>query len=419
MAVTELLVLNSSYVGARDLYWEVDHVHAKRVIGYNVYRAFDYPTNWAKINREILPGNRFRDVTTLVAREYTIQQKDWVEFGQEGHYIFKLPEQAYSKQILGRAIVANGPADVTVLADGVPYRPEQVNPLDSTVALQQFLALPTGGEVSAFPILDPTTVQVWKVRYNALTNFVDIYTSFQRTYYTIVSVYEGGAEAYLPGQEPAAVRDTFQIESQDYIKREMIRRNGWIFEQVGEPCHLLFRRTQGIPCLCSAALAQARTACPDCYETKIVGGYYGPVDFLYIDPDTGATATIEEGGRKVERITRSYLGPGPLVENGDLIVRKNGDRLVISNVNRKAPQGSLVQQEYDTELLQNHDTRYFIPVVNVVPPEIFNPANKDAPVSEPGTEPVSDPKTGPQAKEWEERKDPPLGRSITWGNIQT
>lgn len=414
--VSELIVLNSSYVGARDLYWQIDV--AKGVIGYNVYRAFDFPTNWKKLNTEVIPGNRFRDETTLVSKVYTLLKSDWIEFGEFGRFSFRLPEQAYSKAVKGRATLANGPNDVIVTADGVNYRPGQVNPFDSTVTLQRDNSLPEGGAVTALPLLDPTGVKVWTVTYSALTNFVDIYTNFQRTFYTIVSVLEDGSEAYAPGAQGAGVRDSMQVEALDYIKSEMIRRNGWLFEQVGEPCHLLFRRTQGEPCQCKSAVGQARTGCPDCFETKIVGGYYGPVDFLYIDPDTGATATIEEGGRKVERISRSYLGPGPLVENGDLIVRKNGDRLVISNVTRKSPQGSLCQQEFDTELLNVLDTRYIIPVVNVVEPVIFNPANPDAPVSQPGTEPVSDPTTGPQAEFWENDKKP-IGRSIKWGNIQT
>src|SRR5271157_4787926 len=45
--VSNLLVLNSSYVGSRDLWW-VDDPGATK--GYNIYRAFDYPTNWVKLN---------------------------------------------------------------------------------------------------------------------------------------------------------------------------------------------------------------------------------------------------------------------------------------------------------------------------------------------------------------------------------
>ncbi len=413
--VNELIILSSAYVGARDLFWQNDL--AKGVIGYNVYRAFDYPTNWQKLNEYIIPGQRFRDVTTLLEKTHVLNQNDWVEFGEVGKYIFKLPEQAYSKVVKGRATLANGPSDVVVLADGKPTRAAQVNPFDSTVTLQAFDSLPAGGAVSAFPILDVPSVKEFKVIYNALTNFVDIYTSFLRTFYTIVSIGEDGREMYEPGAHGASVKNTFEVESQDYIKAEMIRRNSWLFEQVGEPCRLLFRRSRGEPCKCTTGLGQARTACPDCFETGVVGGYYGPVDFLYIDPDTGATATIEEGGRKVERITRSYLGPGPLVENGDLIVRDNGDRLVISNVNRKAPQGSLCQQEYDTELLQIRDTRYLIPV-NTQIPVIYNPANWDAPVNKEGFAPVSDPTTGPQKDGWE-NPNKPTGRSITFGRIQT
>jgi uncharacterized protein (DUF433 family) len=42
-----LLILNSSYSGARDLWWPLDRLGTK---GYTVYRAFDAPYNWVKIS---------------------------------------------------------------------------------------------------------------------------------------------------------------------------------------------------------------------------------------------------------------------------------------------------------------------------------------------------------------------------------
>jgi hypothetical protein len=41
--ILDLLILNSSYVGSHDLWWADTHDATK---GYNIYRAFDYPTNW-------------------------------------------------------------------------------------------------------------------------------------------------------------------------------------------------------------------------------------------------------------------------------------------------------------------------------------------------------------------------------------
>lgn len=54
-----------------------------------------------------------------------------------------------------------------------------------------------------------------------------------------------------------------------------------------------------------------------CFETGIKGGYYGPIEFLFQDPEVGAVRTIDEGGKKVERQSRSYLGRTPIVQDGD------------------------------------------------------------------------------------------------------
>jgi hypothetical protein len=43
-----LLILNSSYSDARDLWWPLDP-HAKK--GYNVYRSLDDREHWVRINR--------------------------------------------------------------------------------------------------------------------------------------------------------------------------------------------------------------------------------------------------------------------------------------------------------------------------------------------------------------------------------
>ena len=40
-------IIDSGMVGAHDLYWAESKEATK---GYNIYRAYDHPTNWVKIN---------------------------------------------------------------------------------------------------------------------------------------------------------------------------------------------------------------------------------------------------------------------------------------------------------------------------------------------------------------------------------
>jgi hypothetical protein len=260
---------------------------------------------------------------------------------------------------------------------------------------------------------DPSQVEVI-VTYKKLTNYVDIFMASLLTYYAIVPVLENGTEAHIPGQIGTPVTNNLEIEHIDFMQEEMVRRNQWLFEQTGEPAYLMVRRTKGKICGCVISNGEPRTGCPSCYETGVTGGYYGPLDMLFIDPDTAAIRTLDEGGTKVERTSRSYLTRTPIVHNGDLIVRRNGERMVIANVVYKTPKGVLLQQDFDVELLQPKDTRYLIPLSSNPPVVLVDPRFQPTDATK---EPMTNPTTDP-TKIWENPVKPE-GRTITFGNIMT
>ena len=251
---------------------------------------------------------------------------------------------------------------------------------------------------------------------------------------TVVPIGENG-ELHKPGAKDTMIVNTMEVDKITWEYQEMVRRNQWIFEEVGEPAYLMFKKTRGKLCGCSdTGLGQARTACSSCFGVGIVGGYYGPYDFIYIDPDTALSVELNEGGRKVTRSSQSYLGPTPIIQAGDLIVRRNGERLVVGPVVYKQPRGILLQQEFSTTLLDEGDTRYLIPI-NTGLPTIYNPVVRPDPnegeagpfVGNKGPsggpnptgsgEPIFDPRTVP-GKDWENLHIP-IGRSVVFGKIQT
>jgi hypothetical protein len=423
-SVTSLLILNSSNVGSRWLWW-IDSPAATK--GYNVYRAFDNPAaGWTRLNGNVpWPGHSFQDTTVLTEKTYEVQPQDFVEKGEMGKWGFKLPETAYSSAVKGRPVVANSPDDVVVTVDGKPLRPVMVVGIDQTVWMQMDNTLPTGGAVTNLALVnngdvgkaDYSGVQKWTVKYKSLTNFVDIYSTLTRTYYTVVPVGPTG-EIHAPGAPGTPIVNSQEVEQMNYIAAEMIRRNAWVFEMRGEPSYALFRKTRGVICGCkTTGVAQPRHGCPSCFEVGVVGGYYGPYDILYIDPDQAAVRELQEGGVTVTREAMSYLGPTPIVQDGDLIVRRNGERLVINNVNYKSWQGCIVQQEFKVTLLNKGDTRYLIPINTGMVPTIFNPIVKVNPLDGQGNgEPITDARTEPD-KVWE-NPDPQVGRTVTFGKIQ-
>lgn len=417
--IQNLLVLNSSYTGSRDLFW-VESA-APNVVGYNVYRAFDYPTNWQKLNLEPHPGHFYRDLTTLQVIQHTVRDQDWVSLGVDGQFVIKLPDAPiWSDVVKGRPSVAAHPYDVRVLVDGQQVSVGRVEGQEGLVYFEALALKKQGSKQStkAHPfqknVIPSETIQV---EYKKLVNHVDIYLFGTRTFYTVVPVLLGGVELHQPGALGSEIKNTFEIDQMDYMLAEMVRRNAFIFEQAGEPASLMIRKTKGTICGCRVANGEPRTGCAACYETGIVGGYYGPYEMLFIDPDSAAIRTINEGGVKVERESRSYLGPTPVVQNGDLIVRRNGERLEIGGVVYKSPRGVLVQQDFDVSLLPPKDTRYLIPLTPdpAFPPATFDPRFVET--RQLPNEPLSDTRTDP-TKVWENPAKP-VGRTTKFGNIQT
>jgi hypothetical protein len=436
--ISELLVLNSSYVGSRDLWWTDD---PEATTGYNVYRAYDHPSQWTKLNRGgAWKGHFWRDQAALEEVSYTVKAGDWVERGEIGRWGFKLPEIPYSDIIRTRPKVATNPDDVSLTLVDITnklseIRPVEVRALDQTVWLPMDNTLPTGGAVT--DLAQVYTDAVWqanysgvqevRVTYKRLANYVDIYTSLARQFYTVVPVGERG-ELHRPGAPNTKVVNTQEVDALTWEYAEMMRRNQWVFEQVGEPAYVLFRRSRGEPCGCTrpeAGLGTPRTGCPSCFETGVVGGYYGPYDILYVPPDTALVRELDEGGGiKATRESRSYLTNTPIVQDGDIIVRRTGERLVIHGVTYKQPRGILLQQDFGTELLKEGDTRYLIPI-NTGLPTLYNPVVRDNPDQgidphhpKGDGEPIYDARVQPNREPWENTVNIPIGRTVTFGKIE-
>ncbi len=418
--VRGLLVLNSSYTGARDLWWPRD---PKATRGYNIFRAFDAPYNFVKLNTQgPVPGQFYRDKTELLEHAHTVQPTDWIDQGVNGMQCFRIPHTPFSGVVKGKPVVASSPDDIRVdvtYPDGTVQcvRPGLVSGVDQTIFLPVGVSLTPDGSVTNSPIIDFTTAVSFVAVYNTLVNFVDISVNMLRTYYRVVPVGDRG-ELHSVNDPNIETVDSMQIDRMNYIWREAVRRNAWVFEQIAEPAYLLFRRRAGETCGCtSTETGTPRTRCEVCFETGIVGGYYGPYDFPYIPPDTAIQRTLDEGGVKVERSSRSYLGPTPIVQDGDLLVRRNGERLVISGVDYIQPGGVLLQQEFDVELLPGGDTRYLIPIAAPERPVIYNPVVSADPLDGiGGAEPIYEATTVP-GQIWE-NPDKQVGRSVVFGRIK-
>lgn len=425
--ITNLLIIDSGLVGSHDIWW-ADSKDATK--GYNVYRAYDYPTNWVKLNQHgPWLGHFYRDMTTLTQVTYSVQPQDFIEKGEVGQWVIRLPDVPYTTVHNGRVNVSNSADDVTVITDGISRRPTSVNAFDRTVTMLIDNTLAQGGAVSDtaqtntgdVSVTDYNGVQQWQVVYNKLTNYVDIYAALNRTYYTVVPVGDKG-ELHAPGEKGTIVKNTQEVDNIDWVYEEMVRRNEYLFETTGEPAMIMFRMWRGERCGCTFGSEQPKTGCPICFETGFVGGYIGPYDFLFVPPDSALVRVLDEGGIKTTRDSRSYMTRTPIIQDGDLILRANGDIMVISNVVYKMPRGIILQQDFTVQLLPPGDTRYLIRTRPSPLPTLYNPVVRPDPLDGKGTgQPVFDPRTVPSqtgGKDWE-NKNIPIGKTVEFGKIQT
>ena len=411
--VQGLIVLTGAIPGIRDLMW-VNNV--EDILGYIPFRSEDRGSNWRALTDYPVPGNRYRDATALEVHTYDVLPEDWVESGESGRWILRAPgAPIFSEIVSGRAILASQPKDVQVLLNGTRIPVSRVDGSSGDIWLPTGVALVEDGNWKAGYLTLPGSGDAVQIIYSTLANFVDP-TPESRSYYTVVPVRQDGTLAHQPGLSGTEVVNILEVDKMDYIQEGMVGRSSWVFDFWGEPAHLLIRRTKGVLCGCLQG-GQARTACESCYETGIVGGYYGPYDMMFIDPDQGTTRELDEGGVKVTRQSRSYLGPTPVIMAGDMIVRKNGERLVISAPVYKSPRGVLMQQDFDVNLIPSGDTRYRVPLRPPVEPTVYNPRFTPAPPAATG-EPVVNPQSNPVGKPWE-NSQVPVGRTIVFGNVQT
>lgn len=204
--------------------------------------------------------------------------------------------------VKGRPTVATSPDDVIIQVtypnDVITnYRPTMVPGADQAVWLPVGKSVPLGGAVSEFPILDFDSVVSIAIIYRKLTNYVDIQTNMVRTFYTVVPAGDRGEE-HGPGSIGSEIVDSMQVDRIDYMQAEMVRRNQWLFEQTGDQLTSCSGNTSGDRCRCSCEFTQGRPACPVCFETGIKGGYYGPIEFLFQDPEVERSAPSTKAARR-------------------------------------------------------------------------------------------------------------------------
>jgi len=154
-----------------------------------------------------------------------------------------------------------------------------------------------------------------------------------------------------------------QAEELDFIWQRAIELNSFMLDQGGERVKLFTRKFFGRACYDLDPLRKQFSAdCPVCLGTGVEGGYEGPFDIVIAPPNTEKTLSFAELGLHVAYQFETWTSPTPLIGMYDFIVRPDGTRYVVNNINHISVRGLIAQQMFSVSYLDEKDIRYQVPL---------------------------------------------------------
>lgn len=163
---------------------------------------------------------------------------------------------------------------------------------------------------------------------------------------------------------------TLQPDNMTYILEECVRRNAWMLEQGGERVLLYLKKKAGQKCPCTYRDMKERTHkqpdqdCEICYGSGFIGGFDGPFPILIGPLTTEQRIQQTDRGLKLSYQIETWMGPAPVVNQRDMIIRRNGDRCLVGPITPvEGPGGVRAQQHFVVEVLDGTDVRHKFNVV--------------------------------------------------------
>jgi hypothetical protein len=356
------------------------------IVGVNIYRSTDSEYGpYHKLNDEPVGSTFWRDETEneLVDKEDVSDQ--FVARGddnEQGRWIFKTDNFPIVKPD-SEGTPANHPSDVTVWIDGQEVTPAFVSGESGEVELSTDPIYDKQANKKVDPPLpDPDSTVLCTYRYN--TNKLRR-RHYQRIFYRVTAVgrRQWDNELRETPLEECESKSIHHMEELDYIWKEGIRRNGWILDQSGERAKVFIRKYMGEKCDCwDEDFDNAVNDCKTCYGTGYIGGYEGPYDITIAPMDSEKKINWEDRGVYLEQTYDTWTGPSPLLSQRDFLVKPNNDRLAISGVRTPTNRGTILQQHFNLEMIDEDDIRYSVPVTgtgNLKYPETRNYQPEDDP----------------------------------------
>jgi len=104
----------------------------------------------------------------------------------------------------------------------------------------------------------------------------------------------------------------------------------------------------------------------ECFGTNFKGGYYGPFDiFVSLSTVAPQQIVIKEQGMRRQFISTHWALWEPKLDSKDFIVRRNGQRLWVVDIQQTKWRHHLLRQLFKTEEIERSNVIYKIPITGL------------------------------------------------------
>lgn len=149
---------------------------------------------------------------------------------------------------------------------------------------------------------------------------------------------------------------------------DMREKFRWMMGMGGEKVLLYKRRVTGTICPNFDNVRKAhRTDLADgCYGTNFTGGYYGPFEiYASISTVVPQKVKVYEHGLRREFVSSSWALWEPKLDNKDFVVRRNGQRLWVVEIQETKWRHHILRQLFKTEEIERNNPIYSIPIAGL------------------------------------------------------
>jgi hypothetical protein len=191
----------------------------------------------------------------------------------------------------------------------------------------------------------------------------------QQYYYTVTAIYADGSEypvasprtleAYLGTQRRK------KVISMPRVFEEFKRRAYIILDNGAEVLDILVRKRAGTRCDCYSGEYESvgNAVNCTCYGTGFDRGYILLPDIQMRVLDVAEVLKVQPAGLEFSSNPKGWVVDFPVLRNGDIVIRKNGERYEVDRISFRMHQGVLTEQNFDlVSLPEKHPVyQYVVP----------------------------------------------------------